>query len=390
MRRKLIAGSLAAMTLLSVPVYASGAEGGESKYQTTYGSKQFDGVTISVELFDRSNAPEGSTILENRWTKYAQDAMAEVGINLEFVAVPRGDEVSKMQTMDGIFTNLKRMFQSGNILSKLIYIIVGLFILIRLASVLFMLFNVQGVPFLQYLQLPASPELLLFRPWTLFTYMFTHFDFLHILFNMLWLYWFGGLFLNFFSERQLGGLYILGGLAGAVLFVLAYNIFPYFQNVASFSYLMGASASVMAIVFAVSFYRKDLEINLFLIGRIKLIYLAIFTLVIDLLAMTSDNAGGHIAHIGGALFGMWFASRIRNGKDLTAPMNRLIDWFVNLGKRKPKMRVTYKRNETDYEYNARKHQESVDLDTILDKLKRSGYESLSAEEKRRLFDASKK
>ena len=278
-----------------------------------------------------------------------------------------------MQTMDGIFTNLKRMFQSGNILSKLIYINVGLFILIRLASVLFMLFNVQGVPFLQYLQLPASPELLL-----------------HILFNMLWLYWFGGLFLNFFSERQLGGLYILGGLAGAVLFVLAYNIFPYFQNVASFSYLMGASASVMAIVFAVSFYRKDLEINLFLIGRIKLIYLAIFTLVIDLLAMTSDNAGGHIAHIGGALFGMWFASRIRNGKDLTAPMNRLIDWFVNLGKRKPKMRVTYKRNETDYEYNARKHQESVDLDTILDKLKRSGYESLSAEEKKRLFDASKK
>ena len=153
---------------------------------------------------------------------------------------------------------------------------------------------------------------------------------------------------------------------------------------------MGASASVMAIVFAVSFYRKDLEINLFLIGRIKLIYLAIFTLVIDLLAMTSDNAGGHIAHIGGALFGMWFASRIRNGKDLTAPMNRLIDWFVNLGKRKPKMRVTYKRNETDYEYNARKHQESVELDTILDKLKRSGYESLSAEEKKRLFDASKK
>ena len=89
-----------------MPLYASGAEGGESKYQTTYGSKQFDGVTISVELFDRSNAPEGSTILENRWTKYAQDAMAEVGINLEFVAVPRGDEVSKMQTMREITISL--------------------------------------------------------------------------------------------------------------------------------------------------------------------------------------------------------------------------------------------------------------------------------------------
>lgn len=292
--------------------------------------------------------------------------------------------------MDDIFTKLKDTFRSGNILAKLIYINVGLFILIRLAGVIFMLFNISSISFLQYLQIPSSPELLLYRPWTVFTYMFTHFDFLHILFNMLWLYWFGGLFLSFFSERQLGGLYILGGIAGAVLFMIAYNVFPYFQEVAASSYLMGASASVMAIVFAVSFYRKDLEINLLLIGRVKLIYLALFTFVIDLLAITSDNAGGHIAHIGGALFGIWFAMRIGKGKDLTAPMNRLIDWAVNLGKRKPKMRVTYKRPETDYEYNARKHRASVDLDSILDKLKRSGYESLSAEEKKKLFEASKK
>lgn len=295
-----------------------------------------------------------------------------------------------MQAMESIFTNLKNTFRAGSILVKLIYINVGLFILIRLLGVLFLLFNIPGIPFLQYLQMPSSPELLMYRPWTVITYMFTHFDFLHILFNMLWLYWFGGLFLTFFSERQLGGLYLLGGIAGAVLFMLAYNIFPYFQTVASSSYLMGASASVMAIVFAVSFYRKDLEINLFLIGRIKLIYLALFTFVIDLLAITSDNAGGHIAHIGGALFGIWFAVRIKEGKDLTGPMNRLLDRIVNLGKRKPKMKVTYKRAETDYEYNARKHRESADIDAILDKLKRSGYESLSADEKRQLFDASKK
>ena len=204
--------------------------------------------------------------------------------------------------MGDIFTNLKRTFNSGNILAKLIYINVGLFVIIRLASVILMLFNLGGFPFLQYLQVPSSPELLLYRPWTIITYMFTHFDFLHILFNMLWLYWFGGLFLTFFSERQLGGLYLLGGIAGAVLFLVAYNIFPYFRTVAAYSYLMGASASVMASVFAVSFYRKDLEIGLFLIGRIKLIYLALFTFVIDLLAITSTNAGGHIAHIGGALF----------------------------------------------------------------------------------------
>lgn len=292
--------------------------------------------------------------------------------------------------MDSIFTNLKRTFDSGNILSKLIYINVGLFILIRLAGVVLMLFKLDWFPFLQYLQMPSSPELFLYRPWTIISYMFTHYDFLHILFNMLWLYWFGGLFLTFFNERQLGGLYLLGGIAGGLLFMVAYNIFPYFYEAAAYSFLMGASASVMAIVFAVSFYRKDLVISLFLIGRIKLIYLALFTFVIDLLAMTSTNAGGHIAHIGGALFGIWFAARIKQGKDLTRPMNRLIDWTVNIGKRKPKMRVTYTRPESDYEYNARKNRESADLDVILDKLKRSGYDSLSMEEKKQLFDASKK
>lgn len=295
-----------------------------------------------------------------------------------------------MQAMESIFINLKNRFRTGTVLTKLIYINVGLFLLIRLLGVIFLLIDLPDLPYLQYLQVPSSTVALLHRPWTVITYMFTHFDFLHILFNMLWLYWFGGLFLNFFSERQLGGLYLLGGIAGAILFVVTYNIFPYFQPVVSSSYLMGASASVMAIVFAVSFYRKDVEIMLFLIGRIKLIYLALFTFVIDLLAITSDNAGGHIAHIGGALFGILFASCITRGMDLTAPMNRLLDWIVNLGKRKPKMKVTHRRAETDYEYNARKNRDLATLDAILDKLKRSGYESLSSDEKRQLFDASKK
>ena len=293
--------------------------------------------------------------------------------------------------MDDIITNLKRSFQAGSILKKLIFINIAVFILIRLLGILLLLFNLQDFPTLLYLQLPASPMALLSRPWTLFTYMFTHFEFLHILFNMLWLYWFGELFLQVFNERQLGGLYVLGGLAGALLFVVSYNLFPYFQEVASFSFLMGASASVMAIVFAISFYRKEIEIHLLLFGRIKLIYLALFTFVIDLLAMTSDNAGGHIAHIGGALFGIWFASRYAQGKDLTAPINRLIDKLVNLGKRKPKMSVTYGgRSNKDWEYNARKQQQAANIDAILDKLKRSGYGSLSADEKKQLFDASKK
>lgn len=292
--------------------------------------------------------------------------------------------------MGDIFINLKQNFKNGNILTKLIYINVGIFILIRLVSVFLLLFNISSTTLLQYLQFPSFPEGMLYRPWTILTYMFTHFDVLHILFNMLWLYWFGGLFLTFWGERQLGGLYILGGIAGAVLFMFSYNVFPYFQHIADYSYLMGASASVMAIVFAVAFYQKDLEVNLLLIGRVKLIYLALFTFVIDLLAITSSNAGGHLAHIGGAILGIVYAMQFQKGKDLTTLMNRLIDWMVNLGKRKPKMKVTYKRAETDYEYNARKHQEVVDLDAILDKLKRSGYESLSTDEKKKLFDASRK
>lgn len=296
-----------------------------------------------------------------------------------------------MPAMEDIFIKLKQTFRQGSVLTKLIYINLAVFIIVRLAVVILTLFNLDGTLYLQYIELPSYTTLLLHQPWTLITYMFTHFDFLHILFNMLWLYWFGKIFLMFFNERQLGGLYILGGLAGALMFVLAYNVFPFFSKAVYTSYLMGASASVMAIVFAVSFYQKNYEIGLLLIGRVKLIYLALFTLIIDLLAITSDNAGGHIAHIGGALFGIGFALCFKQGVDLTSPINRMIDAVVNLGKRKPKMTVTYNsQRKADYEYNARKNQDTVEIDKILDKLRHSGYESLSADEKRKLFDASKK
>ncbi|MDR2147567.1 MAG: rhomboid family intramembrane serine protease [Tannerella sp.] len=303
--------------------------------------------------------------------------------------------------MADIFTNARQRFQTGSILTKFIFINVGIFVLIRIIMVIMKLFlRDAGAHF--YLEMPSSPILLLHRPWTLITYMFVHFDFLHILFNMLWLYTFGRIFLMFFTGRQLGGLYILGGIAGGVFFLLAYNIFPYFRTVSDSSYLVGASASVMAIVFAVSFYQKNYELNLLFLGRLKLIYLAIGALLIDIFAMASENAGGHIAHIGGALFGILFATSYQKGKDITGFINRLIDRFVNLFKkeREPKFKVyenknykadtAYRRPETDDEYLRRKHAEEQEIDKILDKLKRSGYESLSSEEKKTLFNASKK
>ncbi|MDR1199023.1 MAG: rhomboid family intramembrane serine protease [Prevotellaceae bacterium] len=301
--------------------------------------------------------------------------------------------------MGDIFTEINRRFNAGSILAKYIYINVGIFIIIRLAIIIMRLF-IKDASFLEYIQMPSSWSLLAYRPWTIFTYMFVHFDFLHILFNMLWLYWFGKIFLMFFNGRQLGGLYVLGGIAGGLLFVISYQIFPFLRQFSENSFLIGASASIMAIVFAVSFYQKDYTINLLLLGRVKLIYLAIGVFLLDIIAITSENTGGHIAHIGGSLLGIFFASRYQKGKDITNFMNRIIDKFVNLITRKPSFKVYRKethnarnrkngRVETDDEYRRRKNNENRIIDEILDKLKRSGYGSLSTEEKKKLFDASR-
>ncbi|MDR0349537.1 MAG: rhomboid family intramembrane serine protease [Tannerella sp.] len=292
--------------------------------------------------------------------------------------------------MEDIFTKLKLRFSRGNFLIKLIFINVAICLSVRMILIVQTLFRIDEVHFLNYLEVSSSPALLLHRPWTIITYMFLHTDLLHLFFNMLWLYWFGTLFLLFFDNRRLGGVYLSGGIAGGLLFVSAYNIFPYFRDVAGSSFLLGASASVMAIVFATSFYRKNHEINLLFLGRIKLIYLALITLLIDLLSVVSTNAGGHIAHLGGAFFGILFAAQYRKGKDLTFYINKAMDWLIDLRKPRTKMKVTYKRSETDMEYNARKQHDIRNLDAILDKMKHSGYESLSDEEKKTLFDASRK
>ncbi len=158
------------------------------------------------------------------------------------------------------------------------------------------------------------------------------------------------------------------------------------------SIMVGASASVTAIIFAAAVFRPNQEIILLIFGKIKIIYIALFIFIIDFLALGSpDNPGGHIAHIGGAAMGYLFAKQYLAGKDLTKWMNKLLDWLANILKPKPKkMKVKYKRPETDYEYNQRKHQETENLDRILDKIKMSGYSSLSKDEKKQLFDASKK
>ena len=203
--------------------------------------------------------------------------------------------------MATIITDLKESFRRGNIYIQLIYINVGVFIFTTLTGVILQLFNRSLGGVFEWLELPASLPRFIIQPWSVLTYMFMHAGVLHILFNMLWLYWFGALFLNFFSARHLRGVYILGGICGGLLYMTAYNIFPYFRPMTEYSFMLGASASVLAIVAATAYREPDYPIRLFLFGTVRLKYLALVVIVTDLLFITSSNAGGHIAHLGGAL-----------------------------------------------------------------------------------------
>ena len=297
--------------------------------------------------------------------------------------------------MGNFITDLKSRFHRGDISLQFIYINVGIFVVTTLVSVFLLLFNWNASSWLNFLELPAWIPQFLVQPWSLFTYMFLHVGALHLLFNMLWLYWFGQLFLSFFSARHYRGLYLLGGLCGGLLYLLAFNVFPYFEAYVHGSYLLGASASVLAIVVATAVRQPEYRVNFMFVGAVRLKYVALFMVVTDLLFVTSGNGGGHIAHLGGALAGWWFAASLQKGHDMTRWINQVIDWFsggfrLKNSPKKSKMKVERGGRAADYDYNSRKKQQSEEIDRILDKLKKSGYSSLTTEEKKRLFDASKR
>ena len=295
--------------------------------------------------------------------------------------------------MGSFISDLKNGFNRGSICLQLIYINAGVFVVTTLVSVFLMLFKLGGVSWMDFLQLPAYIPRFLSQPWSLVTYMFLHAGALHLLFNMLWLYWFGLLFLSFFSARHFRGVYILGGLCGGLLFMLALNVFPYFTPYIYSSVLLGASASVLAIVVATAVREPEYRVNFMFIGAVRLKYVALFMVVTDLLFVTSGNGGGHIAHLGGALAGWWFAASLRKGRDVTKWINDVFDWIsggFKFSAKKPKMKARKGGRTADYDYNAQKKRQSEEIDRILDKLKKSGYTSLTDEEKKRLFDASKR
>jgi membrane associated rhomboid family serine protease len=292
----------------------------------------------------------------------------------------------------GIADEIKKTFRNGSSLTRLIYINIAVFILIAIGSAIGYLINNQElqIKILNIFSVPSSISAFLKRPWTLITYMFTHKDILHILFNMLWLYWFGIIFLEYLDQKKLVAVYILGGICGAIIYIISFNIFPVFKSVLDESVAIGASASVLAIVIAIAAYVPDYLVNIFLLGRVKIKYVALAIFVLTSVMDFSVNSGGKLAHIGGALFGYIFTVNLRHGRDLGKWLNHTADYFVTIFKPRKKMKVTYKKPVTDYEYNKKRkdHQEKINI--ILDKISKGGYDSLTKEEKDLLFNESQK
>lgn len=298
-----------------------------------------------------------------------------------------------------MFENLYKKYRGSDVVGKFIFVNVALYVLLLFIGVFSVLFNAASLSadVLSFVELPASLGELALRPWTVFTYMFIHAGLWHILWNMFALYFFGKIFLNFYSVRHFVGIYILGGLFGALFFVLAYNLFPYFGPYLPFSRLVGASAAVLAVVVAAAVRSPQYRINLMFVGSVKLSTFALVVVAMSFLMLSGENAGGNFAHLGGAFAGWLVADMLNKGRDLTQVVNGPIDWLSSLivrlrTPRKKKTKFTYTRGgrSADYEYNARKKADEAEVDRILEKVKKGGYASLSEEEKKRLFEASSK
>ena len=279
-------------------------------------------------------------------------------------------------------------FKQSNTLNKLIYVNLAVFVLVKAVDIVLMVAGAhEPNPVVGFLAAYAGGHNLLTHPWGVVTYMFLHQGFLHILFNLLWLFWFGRIFSEYFTGRQLLNVYICGGIAGALLFILAFNVFDIFD--ASVSMAIGASAAVYAIVLATAVYVPNYTVYVMFLGQVKIKWIALFCVISDIAMLESGNAGGHIAHIGGAIFGACYTLALRRGTDIAGWVGRIIDGVSGLSHRKPKMKVSYRRSESDYDYNARKHNEQKEIDAILDKIAKSGYNGLTEDEKRTLFRNSR-
>ena len=282
-------------------------------------------------------------------------------------------------------------FQQFSVAEKLIAFNVIFFVLPLLINTFLFLFKIPIDSYTVWFELSSSFSDLVFKPWTLITYSFLHSGFFHLFFNMYIFLFTSRLFLNLFKSNSLINIYFLGVVFGGLLFLFSYNFFPAFEN--SKPYMIGSSAGVMSLLIFMSTYSPNLEVRL-IIFNIKLLYIGIAFMMLDVIQIPYGNAGGHIAHLGGALLGFIYANNLKNGVDIGLPFERIIFKLFNLFQfNKTKMNVAYKNNSnkkfTDLNNsNSETHQKKID--EILDKISSSGYESLSKKEKDFLFKAGNK
>ncbi|HCN83681.1 MAG TPA: rhomboid family intramembrane serine protease [Sphingobacteriaceae bacterium] len=270
-----------------------------------------------------------------------------------------------------------KMVHSGSRLNLFIGINILVFLSIGIVAVFDLFAGSLSAEWLtNQLAMPAWLPSLPYKFWTPITYMFLHREFFHILFNMLWLYWMGRIFEEYLKPEQFTFTYIAGGLAGALFYLIAYNVFPVFSPHAQTSVILGASASVNAIVIAVATLLPDYTIMLLFFGAVRLKYLALAFVLIDFLSIAASNPGGSIAHLGGALLGFLYIGQLQSGND-----------WSKIFKREKKLKIVSNQRPGT---TANRLPDQEIIDEILDKISKSGYESLSTKEKQQLFNASKK
>ncbi len=294
-----------------------------------------------------------------------------------------------------IWKDLQSKFRHGDIVLRLILINLGVFVILNIYLTIYYFLDAPYTVHLgKDLTLSSSSngDVLVHRPWSVLTHMFTHEDLGHVLFNMLALYFMGGLLWKLLGKKTVLTAYFLGGLSGFLLFVIAFNTVDRLQT-GGIHYIMGASASVMGIALTAAAYAPKMSIRLFGVLEIKLIWLGLSLLLIDLFSIRYGvNSGGHIAHIGGAAFGYFYGWNLRSGKNMFKWFETFMERLSNLFSRNKKMRVTvnHTRPKSDEAYNQEKKLRQDRIDFILDKIGKSGYESLSKEEKEFLFRHSQK
>jgi membrane associated rhomboid family serine protease len=304
--------------------------------------------------------------------------------------------------MNTITDDIKRQFQSGSMVTRIIMVNLALFVFFNLLNVLLFLFEGQkGTAFdtiLEYFMVSSEGLEILLRPWSLFTNMFLHMGFMHFLFNMLYLYWFGRIFQELLGNNRVLGFYVLSGLGGVLAFFLSANL----TNLVVGGYALGASAAIMGIVIASATIAPNHQLHLMFIGPVKLMYIALVVVFLDLIAIPGmNNTGGHLAHLGGAATGFFLAKQLQKDKDWAEWFNNIFDkvmgWLESVFSRRKKPTVVYKNPNKSVQKRQQKSNNSnlsgqdrqAKIDSILDKIKVGGYENLTDAEKEFLFKVRK-